>query len=307
MPRRHPGRIGNLPAELTSFIGRHDEINAVKRQLGQSRLVTLTGLGGVGKTRLALHVAAGLGRQYPHGVWLVKLDEVRDEALVPQTIAAALGLPDLRGRSPMVVLADHLAERRVLLVLDNCEHLIDAVAKTVETLLRVAPDLRIVATSRESLDIAGEAVLAVGPLPTPDPEHPVPYSELARYPAVVLFVQRAATVAPNFSLSEANQAPVVEICHRLDGLPLAIELAVAWLPVLSPGGIRDRLLDRLRLLRELANGRCARVSPGVSTCARRRNSGCGHGCRCSSAGSRWRPSRTSVPSVIWLPRTWSTW
>jgi predicted ATPase/DNA-binding CsgD family transcriptional regulator len=248
MPRRNLEGIGNLPAELTSFIGRRGEISTLKRQLAQSRLVTLTGMGGVGKTRLALQVAAGLRRQYRHGVWLVKLDELRDETLVPQTVAATLGLWDLRGRSPEPVLADYLAERRTLLVLDNCEHLVDAAAKLAEMLLRAAPELRIVATSREALDVAGETVLAVPPLATPDPACPVAFSELARYPAVELFVQRAAAVEPSFSLREADQAPVVEICHQLDGVPLAIELVVAWLPVLSTGQIRDRLRDRLRLL-----------------------------------------------------------
>ncbi|MDI6102698.1 LuxR C-terminal-related transcriptional regulator [Actinoplanes sp. NEAU-A12] len=248
MPRSSQEGIGNLPAELTSFVGRRSETSVVKRHLTRSRLVTLTGMGGVGKTRLALHVAAGLRQQYRHGIWLVRLDEVRDETLMPQTVAAALGLWDLRGRSPVPVLTEHLAERRTLLVLDNCEHLIDAAAKLAETLLAAAPDLRIVATSREALDIAGETVLVVPPLPTPDPDRPGAYHELARYPAITLFVQRAAATAPSFSLREADQAPVVEICHRLDGLPLAIELAAAWLPVLSPGQIRDRLRDRLRLL-----------------------------------------------------------
>ena len=153
------------------------------------------------------------------------------------------------------MLADHLAERRTLLVLDNCEHLVDAAAALVETLVKAAPGLCVLATSRDTLAVPGETVLAVPPLPVPDPRRPVAFPEVTRYPAVALFVQRAAAVAPGFSLSEANQAPVVEICRdQLDGLPLAIELAVTWLPVLSPNQVRDRLRDRLRLLRRGRRG-----------------------------------------------------
>ena len=158
---------GNLPAELTSFVGRRDEVAEVKRLLAGSRLVTLTGVGGVGKTRLALRAAAGLARAFPGGVWLVRLDQLREEALVAQAIAGVLGLQDRAGDSPAASLADYLAGRQLLLVLDNCEHLVDAAAKLADLLLRAAAGLRVLATSRESLIIDGEMVLPVPPLPVP--------------------------------------------------------------------------------------------------------------------------------------------
>jgi len=155
---------GNLPAELTSFVGRRGELAEVRRLLAGSRLVTLTGVGGVGKTRLALRAAAGLRRAFRDGVWLVQLDQVRDEALVAQAVAGVVGLQDRAGFSPEAALADYLAARRLLLVLDNCEHVVDAVAKLADPLLRAAAGLRVLATSRESLNMTGETVLAVPPL-----------------------------------------------------------------------------------------------------------------------------------------------
>ena len=163
---------GNLPAELTSFVGRRGELAEVRRLLAGSRLVTLTGVGGVGKTRLALRAAAGLRRAFPGGVWLVRLDQLREEALVAQAVAGALGLQDRAGFSPEAALADYLAGRQLLLVLDNCEHLVDAVAKLADLLLRAAAGLRVLATSREALTIDGEMVLAVPPLPVPEEGQP---------------------------------------------------------------------------------------------------------------------------------------
>jgi non-specific serine/threonine protein kinase len=219
---------GNLPAELTSFVGRRAELAEVKRLLAGSRLVTLTGIGGVGKTRLALRAAAELRRAFRDGVWLVQLDQVRDPALVAQAVAGALGLQERAGYAPAEALADYLAGRQLLLVLDNCEHLVDAVAKLADLLLRVAAGLRVLATSRESLNMTGETVLAVPPLAAPE--------------------AGAAQVVAGFALTEANMAAVAGICRRLEGLPLAIELAAAWLPVLSPEQIDVRLGDRLGLL-----------------------------------------------------------
>ena len=154
---------GNLPAELTSFVDRRDELAEARRLLAESRLVTLTGIGGVGKTRLALWAAAELRRAFRDGVWLVQLDQLREEALVAQAIASTLGLQDRAGYSPATSLAEYLAGRQLLLVLDNCEHVVDAVAKLADLLLRAAPGLRVLATSRESLNITGETVLAVPP------------------------------------------------------------------------------------------------------------------------------------------------
>src|SRR5262252_2888924 len=155
---------GNLPAELTSFVDRRDELAEVRRLLAESRLVTLTGVGGVGKTRLALRAAAGLARAFPGGVWLVRLDQLRDEALVAQAVAEALGLQDRAGYAPETAVAEYLAGLQLLLVLDNCEHLVDAAAKLADLLLRAAPGLRVLATSREALTMPGETVLAVPPL-----------------------------------------------------------------------------------------------------------------------------------------------
>jgi predicted ATPase/DNA-binding CsgD family transcriptional regulator len=240
--------------QLTSFVGRRREVTDVKRVLAASRLVTLTGPGGVGKTRLALKVAADVRRAFGDGVWLVELDQLRDPALVSHTVAAWLGLREQSGRPPMAVLAEYLAQRRLLLVLDNCEHLVDAVAVLADTLLRSCPQLRILATSREPLGIGGETTLPVPSLSVPDPRrrrsspNEQPPNELSRCEAVTLFAERAASVVPGFSIAEDNRLAVVEICHRLDGLPLAIELAAVRLRALTAQEIAHRLGDRYRLL-----------------------------------------------------------
>ncbi len=252
---------GNLPTELTSFIGRRDELAEVRRLLAGSHLVTLTGVGGVGKTRLALRAAAGLARAFPDGVWLVRLDQLRQEALVAQAVAGTLGLQDRAGCSPAASLAEYLAERRLLLVLDNCEHLVGAVAKLADQLLRAAPDLRVLATSREALNIDGETVLPVPPVPplaVPEPGQRLTLAELGLFPAVVLFAQRAGQVMAGFAVSEANQAAVAGICHRLEGLPLALELAAAQTRALSAEQIDARLGDRLGLLTRGSRARPAR-------------------------------------------------
>jgi non-specific serine/threonine protein kinase len=239
---------GNLPAELTSFVGRRGELAAVKRLLAYSRLVTLTGVGGAGKTRLALRAAAELRRAFRDGVWLVRLDQLRDEALVTQAVASTLGLQDRAGHAPAASLAEYLSGRQLLLVLDNCEHLVDAVAALADLLLRAAAGLRVLATSRESLTMTGETVLAVPPLSVPEAGRPLTAAELARFPAVSLFAERAAQVVPGFAVTEANVAAVAGICRRLEGLPLALELAAAQTRVLSPEQIDARLGDRLGLL-----------------------------------------------------------
>jgi hypothetical protein len=218
---------GNLPAELTSFVGRRGELAEVRRRLAGWRLVTLTGVGGVGKTRLALRAAAGLRRAFRDGVWLVQLDQLRDPVLVAQAVAGALGLQDRAGYAPAVSLAEYLAGRQLLLVLDNCEHLVDAVAKLADVLLREAAGLRVLATGRESLDMKGETVLPVPPLAAPEAGRPLSVAELARFPAAGLFAERAAQVVPGFALTEANVAAVAGIGRQLEGLPLAIELAAA--------------------------------------------------------------------------------
>ncbi len=237
---------GNVPAELTSFVGRRGEVAEVKRLLSGCRLVTLTGVGGVGKTRLALRVAAGSRRAFRDGVWLVQLDQLPEEMLVAEAVAGALGLQ--AGAAPEAALADYVADRQLLLVLDNCEHLVDAVAKLTDMLLRASGGLRVVATSRESLNIDAETVVPVAPLAAPDPGRQLTAAELMRFPAVSLFAQRAGQVVPGFAVTEPAMGAVARICHRLEGLPLAIELAAARLRALSPDQIDARLGDRLGLL-----------------------------------------------------------
>jgi non-specific serine/threonine protein kinase len=248
MPSAVRGEVGNLSPEPTSFVGRRQEVADAKSVLSTSRLVTLTGVGGVGKTRLALRVATKVQRAFEDGVWLVELDHLHDPALLAHTVANTLGLRDQSSLPPATVLVEYLASRRLLLVLDNCEHLIDAVAKLADTLLRSCPRLQVLATSREPLNIGGEAPVAVPPLSTPDLERPLPLGMLSSYEAVALFTERATTAVPGFTLTTANQSAVAEICHRLDGLPLAIELATARLSTFSADEIRHELSHRYQLL-----------------------------------------------------------
>ena len=243
-----PGATGDLPLDLTSFVGRRDELTAAKNLLTGSRLVTLTGIGGVGKTRLAVRVAASVQRDYADGVRLVELGELHDGAAMVEAVAAAVGLRDQSGRQRREVLVEFLVPRQMLLVLDNCEHVVDASAELVELLLRRCPGVRILATSREPLGLGGEAVLALPPLAVPDPERSLSLRALSRFDAVKLFVDRAAAAVPGFALTEDNAATVARICHRVDGLPLPIELAAARLRALSPEQILDRLTDRYVLL-----------------------------------------------------------
>lgn len=237
---------GTLPLELTSFVGRHTELAQVKRLMTTSHLITLTGVGGVGKTRLALRAAAEAG--FPDGSRLVELGELRDALLLIEVVAAGLGLRDESARSLREVLVDFLSSRELLLVLDNCEHVVDAAATLAETLLRECPPLRILATSRERLGVNGESVLQLSPLMVPDDDRDPTLDELPDYDAVALFAERAAAVVPGFELSEHNKTTVARICSRVDGLPLAIELAAARLRVMSPEQILERLADRYTLL-----------------------------------------------------------
>ena len=238
----------NLPLELTSFIGREREVAEVEGLLQRTRLLTLTGAGGSGKTRLALRVAGDLTGKFEDGVWLVELGPFSDQDLVPQAVAEALGVREQPGRPLAEALAYSLAPRRALLVLDNCEHLVDACARLVETLLGACPKLRILATSREVLGVGGERAWPVPSLSVPEADRSPLAEELGRYEAVSLFVERAEAMVPSFALTEGNARSVARVCRRLGGIPLAIELAAARVKVLSVEQIAERLDDFFRLL-----------------------------------------------------------
>ncbi|PND51178.1 MULTISPECIES: protein kinase [Rhodococcus] len=241
-------RVGNLPAESTTFVGRRREVSAAKKRLTASRALTLTGIGGVGKTRLALRVATELQPSYRDGAWLVELGELNDEALLVDVVAEVLDVRDSPGRSLEDAVVDFVASRQLLLVLDNCEQIVDAAARLADRLLRHCPDLRILATSREPLGIRGEVVMRVSPLSVPPLDQLGSVREPRRFDALKLFVERAAAAVPDFELTEYNRAAVVEVCTRLDGLPLPIELAAARMRVMSAEQLRQRLAERFTVL-----------------------------------------------------------
>jgi predicted ATPase/DNA-binding CsgD family transcriptional regulator len=244
-------RPGNLPAEVTSFVGRRRELADARKKLADGRLVSLVGPGGVGKTRLAVRLATDLARGFRDGAWLVGLGELRDPALVPHTAMAALDLRDQAASEPRELLLRHLRDAELLLVVDNCEHLLDAAAGLIGEVLRAAPAVRVIATSQAPLRVAGEHVLPVPPLSLPPDATPGPAEPLDRVrssDAVRLFVDRAAAASGDFELTDANRVAVVDLCRRLDGLPLAIELAAVRTRVLAPAQLLDRLHDRFALL-----------------------------------------------------------
>ncbi|MEU6681567.1 LuxR C-terminal-related transcriptional regulator [Streptomyces sp. NPDC046832] len=241
-----PRQDHHLPAETTSFVDRRGELTQGRELLARARLVTLTGPGGVGKTRLAARIAARVRRAFPDGVRYVHLSGLHDPALVPLAAADALGLHDRSAQPPLDALVDQVRDRRLLLVVDNCEHLADACARLAAALLHGTEGVRILATSRHRLGLTEEHLLEVRPLPVPDPDGDLSAAE--GYPALTLFADRAAAVVPGFRLTPANRASVARLCHRLDGLPLAIELAAVRMRVLDVDQLLDRLDDRYRFL-----------------------------------------------------------
>ncbi len=239
----------NLPRQLTSFIGREKEMADVKRLLSTAYLVTLTGSGGAGKTRLALQVAADVVDGYLDGVWLADLAPISDPGLVPKTVASALSVAEQPGRDMTETLVDALRSKAMLLVLDNCEHLLAACRDLAAALLRKCPEVRILVTSREELGVPGEALWRVPSLSLPEDIRHLPRSEeLVLYDAVRLFVDRAVATTPRFTVTSKNAPAVAQVCQQLDGIPLAIELAAARIKVLTVEQIAARLDDRFRLL-----------------------------------------------------------
>ncbi|HEX6683690.1 MAG TPA: LuxR C-terminal-related transcriptional regulator [Candidatus Limnocylindrales bacterium] len=245
---RTASRPGNLPAEATSFIGRRRELAGLKRKIAEARLVCLVGPGGVGKTRLALRAAADLARRFRDGARLVELAEVREPALVGGAVMAALDLRDQATTDPLSLALSHLRDKQLLLVVDNCEHLLDAAAGLVSEILKTSPGVRVIATSRETLTVAGEHIFPVPPLDLSSAHSAAPLARLRHNEAVMLFAERAVTGSGSFQLTAANQGAVADLCRRLDGLPLAIELAAVRTRVLSAQQILDRLTDRFGLL-----------------------------------------------------------
>jgi predicted ATPase len=242
-------RAPSLPSDTSSFVGRERELVDLRTLLAGTRLLTLVGTGGVGKTTLALKLARGAEDSYEGGAALVELGVLTDPALIPEAVAAALDVHGLSGQSPLDAVIEYLSVQPLLLVLDNCEHLLASAAGLAAELLRGTPHLAILATSREPLAVPGEVVFRVPSLDIPDPEHGLTPDELLGYEAVRLFTDRAQAAVPGFELDEHNALDIARICFRLDGLPLALELAAGRLGALGPEVIAERLDDRFRVLR----------------------------------------------------------
>ena len=282
----------NLPTRLTTFLGRSREIGEITALLADNRLLTLTGPGGTGKTRLSLEVAGRSLGTFPQGVFFVELAPITEPELVPATIGQALGLPERGGRSSIDRLIDHIGERRMLLVLDNFEQVTDA-APSVNALLAACPNLVVLASSRSILHVSGEQEYPVPPLGLPDPAHLPPLTQLSQFEAVALFIERARAVKPDFDVTNDNAPAVAEICVRLDGLPLAIELAAARIRIFTPAGdaragSRTASGCSPAAPATCPNGsrRCAARSPGATTCSTSRRQGAVRvPVRCSSAAA----------------------
>jgi predicted ATPase len=236
------------PGEFTRFIGRRRELSEVRRLLSTSRLVTLTGIGGAGKTRIARRLTSDLERSYRGGAWMVELADLLDPQLLGHTVAGVLGLQVQSGARDPALLTGFLRDRQALLTLDNCEHLSAGCAELVVELLEACPDLKVQATSRQPLGIAGEAIFMVPPLSVPDTEHLPPLDAFGQYESVTLFVERASAALPSFGLTPENAESVARLVNALEGVPLALELAAARIRVLSPEAMLERINDRYHLL-----------------------------------------------------------
>ena len=248
MSQRQRSGPGNVPAELTSFVGRVRELAEVKRLLAAAPVVTLAGPGGIGKSRLALRAAHRLGRYFPQGVWMAELAELDGPDLVPYALARSMSVYERPEDSIQGALVAHLRERRLLVVLDNCEHLLEACRELVTSLVSGCAGVRVLCTSRERLGVPGEVTVVVSALELPAAGERLPVAGLAEVEALRLLADRAVAVAPGFALTEENCGAASDICRRLDGLPLAIELAAVRLASMTPGDLLERLDDRFRLL-----------------------------------------------------------
>ena len=238
----------NLPQQLTSFVGRHREVADLKELFEKSRLVTLIGSGGCGKTRLSLHLASDLLEEFADGVWVVELESLAEPAFVPQSVAGVLSVAEVPGQDIATTLEAALADKRLLLMLDNCEHVLTACAQLTDSLLRSCPHIKIMATSREALGIPGEAAHRVPSLAVPDAKVHIVPDKLAQYESARLFLERANSASPLFALTEENASEVAQVCRQVDGIPLAIELAAARVRSLSVGDISSRLATSFQLL-----------------------------------------------------------
>ncbi|RRO16017.1 LuxR family transcriptional regulator [Saccharopolyspora rhizosphaerae] len=245
---------GNLPADVTSFVGRRHEITLTKRLFSESRVVTLTGPGGVGKTRLAIRVATSMRRSFRDKAWFVELENLDDGTLVLDSVIEQLGLGGPSSAAGLETIVDQLKNREMLLVLDNCEHVIEDVALLVDALMRWCPGVRVLATSRQSLGVAGESTVVVPPMQVPDPDHLPPPEAYEQFSSVRLFVDRAKAAVPEFEVTADNAEALMRLCHHLDGNPLAIELAAVRLRSLSLQQLEERLAERYDLLTEGRRG-----------------------------------------------------
>ncbi|MBS1519214.1 MAG: tetratricopeptide repeat protein [Bacteroidetes bacterium] len=241
-------RPNNLPQQLTGFIGREEEITDIKKLLSEARMLSILGSGGTGKTRISLQAAAELIDDFENGVWVTVLAPITEPALIPSAIVRSLGASGQAGEDSETTLLNYLKDKELLLILDNCEHLIEACAQTAETILKKSKRVKIIATSREALKIDGEILYRLSSLSVPDPKKKISLIELSKYEAVRLFIERALSVNSEFRINPDNAEYIAEICRNLDGIPLAIELAAARTKIMSPKMICDKLGDRFRLL-----------------------------------------------------------
>lgn len=241
-------RPNNLSVQLTNFIGRESDITEIKRKLANARLITLLGPGGTGKTRLSMQIAADMIDEFTNGVFIAELAPISDPSKITQTLMNSLGVNEMKGQSLDIALAEYLRDKEMIIILDNCEHLINECAKIAEQLLVKCQKLKILATSREALNCSGEITYRVPPLSLPDPGKKISPEQLTQYEAVRLFIERALVINHKFRVTNENAPALAHICHQLDGIPLAIELAAARVNVLSAEGINERLNDRFKLL-----------------------------------------------------------